>query len=98
MDNTLELGGNIRLTGFRDFDPGSMVVVKKVIGNYARKFSNKVEVQKLQITVKPVHGKDSLYEVHGKILTNQREYNAEITDHNLFFVLGKVMKKLEQQL
>ena len=98
MDDTLELGGNIELTGFRELDPGSMIVVKKIIGNYARKFSNKVELQKLKITLKPVHGEDSRYEVHSTILTSDKDYIAEVTDHNIFFVLGKAMKKLEQQM
>jgi len=98
MDDTLELGGNIELTGFRELDPGSMIVVKKIIGNYARKFSNKVELQKLKITIKPVHGEDSGYEVHSTILTSDKNYIAESTDHNIFFVLDKAMKKLEQQM
>jgi len=34
MDDTLELGGNIELTGFRELDPGSMIVVKKNSDTY----------------------------------------------------------------
>ena len=77
MDDTLELGGNIELTGFRELDPGSMIVVKKIIGNYARKFSNKVELLKLKITLKPVHGEESRYEVHSTILTSDKDYITE---------------------
>ena len=98
MDDTLELGGNIELSGFREIDPASMIVVKKIVGNYARKFSNKVEVQKLKITMKQVHGDESRYEIHSTVLTTDTNYISEITDHNLFFVLDKAMKKLEQQL
>lgn len=98
MDDTLVLGGNIELTGFRDIDSGTMIVVKKIIGNYARKFSNKIEMEKLAITVKPVHGDNSLFEVHSKIIINGKDYRAEVTDHNIFFVLDKAMKKLEQQM
>ena len=34
MDETLELGGNIELKGFGSMDKSSMVIVKKIIGNY----------------------------------------------------------------
>ena len=98
MDDTLELGGNIELSGFREIDPASMIVVKKIVGNYARKFSNKVELQKLKITLKSVHGDESRYEIHSTVLTTDKNYISEIMDHNLFFVLDKAMKKLEQQL
>jgi len=96
MDDTLALGGNIELTGFNQIDPGAMVVVKKIVGNYSRKFSDKVDMQKLQITMKPIHG-TSKFEVHAKVLTNAKDFLSEVTDHNIFFVLDKAMKKLEQQ-
>ena len=48
--------------------------------------------------MKPVHGDESGYEIHSAVLTTDKNYISEITDHNLFFVLDKAMKKLEQQL
>ena len=39
MDDNVQLGGNIELSGFRDIDGASMVVLKKIIGNYARRLS-----------------------------------------------------------
>ena len=40
MSDALQLGGNIELSGFREIDPASMVIIKKIVGNYARKFSD----------------------------------------------------------
>jgi len=96
MDDTLILGGNIELTGFNHIDPGEMIVVKKIVGNYSKKFSDRVDMQKLQITMKSIHG-TSKFEVHAKVLTNAKDFLSEVTDHNIFFVLDKAMKKLEQQ-
>ena len=100
MDDTLALGGNIELTGFGQCDRGSMVVIKKIVGNYARKFSDNAGMQKLQLTIKSIHGEQTSnkFEVHAQILTNSKNYSSTVTDHNLFFVLDKAMKKLEQQL
>jgi len=34
MSDELQLGGNINLSGFKEIDSGSMVVLKKIVGNY----------------------------------------------------------------
>ena len=36
---TLELGGNIQLTGFRDLDPAALVIVKKIVGNFVKEMN-----------------------------------------------------------
>ena len=41
MDGSLKLGGNIELFGIENVQPAQMVVLKKIIGMYARKFSEK---------------------------------------------------------
>ncbi|MBD3259811.1 hypothetical protein GF371_04255, partial [Candidatus Woesearchaeota archaeon] len=40
---TIKLGGNIELSGFRDLDGGTMVILKKIVGNYVRKLSDNSE-------------------------------------------------------
>ena len=35
----MRLGGNIELFGIESFDGATVIVLKKIIGNYARKFS-----------------------------------------------------------
>lgn len=35
--DTLELGGNIQLTGFSELNGGQMIVLKKIVGNYCEK-------------------------------------------------------------
>ena len=100
MDDLLQLGGNIELAGFRSIDRSSFVIVKKIVGNYARKFSDSSsDFEKLQISLKSVHAGEekSKYELHAMMINNGQAINAQETDHNLFFVLDRILKKLEVQ-
>jgi len=37
----IELGGNIKLKGFNDLDPATIIVVKKIVGNYTKQLTEK---------------------------------------------------------
>ncbi len=99
MDDLLQLGGNIELVGFRILDPASMIVVKKMVGTYARKFSDS-GLELLKLTMKPVHSGDKphCFEVNCRISAKGRNYISELTDHNLFFAVDKVLKKVEAEM
>ena len=97
-EDSLNLGGNIQLTGFRGVDRGSMVVVKKIVGTYARKFSDQnKDFQQLSLRLKPVHAseKSQIYHVGGKVMISGKAYTSEVEERNLFFVVDKVLKKIE---
>jgi ribosome-associated translation inhibitor RaiA len=97
----MELGGNIELVGFNDLDSSELVILKKVIGNYARKFSDylKEDYEKLTITLKQVHGKKSTkYEVQGKLMVKGKPVNVDHADINLFVTIAETLKKLEAQV
>jgi hypothetical protein len=54
-DESIVLGGNIELVGFKELDGGSMVILKKMIGNHVRKMSETAEnFEKLTVTMKKV--------------------------------------------
>jgi len=98
MEDVLQLGGNIELSGFRDVDRSSFVIVKKIVGNYARKFSDSSSsFEKLQLSLKPVHGNDSKFELHALLVNDGQTHSAQETDHNLFVVLDNTLKKIESQ-
>jgi ribosome-associated translation inhibitor RaiA len=101
MTDTLQLGGNIELTGFSDLEPAVMVVVKKIVGNYAKKLSKLVEnFEKLHLTLKKVHQteKSEKYELHARLLGDGKAYASENIDMNLFFCLDKVLKRIESEI
>lgn len=101
MDDFQQLGGNIELSGFRDIDGASMIVLKKIIGNYARRLSeisNKFE--KLSVTMKPVHEKEKSekYEIHAKLINNGKLFVSEITERNLFVAVDSALKKIVNEI
>jgi hypothetical protein len=101
MDDLLQLGGNIELSGFRDFDGGTMVILKKIVGNYARKFSTTCSsFEKLSLTLKKVHETEASkkFELHGLVIDKGKAYTSEVTDYNLFVVLDMVLKKIEAEM
>ena len=101
MDDEIRLGGNIQLSGFRDIDGSSMVVLKKIVGNYAKRISElskKMEV--LHITLKPIHEreKSEKYEVHAKVVDDGMVFASEMVDRNLFVAVDSVLKKIVNEM
>ncbi|MBN1645175.1 hypothetical protein JW851_04035 [Candidatus Woesearchaeota archaeon] len=94
MEDIQQLGGNIELAGFRELDGGSMIILKKIIGNYARKFSDRLEnMEKLAVTLKPVGSNQ--FEMHAKLVAGGEVFSSEITEHNLFVMIDKLLRKIE---
>ena len=96
-----KLGGNIELSGFRDTDSSSMIILKKMIGNYANKLGELTKkMERLHITLKSIHEreKSEKYEVHAIIIDNGKIYSSEAVDRNLFVAVDSVLKKLVNEL
>jgi len=94
----MELGGNISLSGFSERDFTEMIVVKKIVGQYARKFTDHVpDFSRLSITLKEVHG-HAKHEIVTKIQAGGREYDSEVTDVNIFVALDKTLKHCWEQV
>ncbi len=99
--DSMELGGNIELSGFKDMDGATMIVLKKIVGTYAKKFSEMCKnFQKLAVISKAVHEreKSEKYEIHVRVIDNGTPYNANVTDFNLFFALDSGLKKVEHEI
>ena len=92
---SIQLGGGIQLSGFGDLDPGTLVIVKKIVGNFVKKLDN--SSVKLHLTLKPVHKTEQSqkYEIMGRMEVNNEVKRTEIVDFNLFFALNKVLNKLK---
>jgi len=89
------LGGNIELSGFRDIDGGSMIVLKKIIGNYARKFSDNHGSEKLALQLAQ---NADVFSLTGSVVCKDKTCSAEHADKNVFFLVDSVLKKIEEQL
>ena len=100
-EKNAKLDGSIELTGFRDIDSSSMAIVKKIVGNHAKRISEltkKLEI--LHITLKPVHEreKSEKYELHAKVIDGGEVYTSEITERNLFAAVDSVLNKIIKEL
>jgi len=96
-ENILQLGGNIELSGFGELEPGVMIVLKKIVGNYARKMSDHCQgFEKLSLTMKTVHAKEKgeKYELHAKMIDNGKPYNASCVERNLFVGVDSTLKAI----
>lgn len=101
-DESLGFGSNnIELTGFRVIDSASMIGVKKIIGNHAKRISELTKkLETLHITLKPIHKreKSEKYEIYARVLDDGKVYASEATDRNLFVALDNVLNKLVNEL
>jgi hypothetical protein len=96
----VELGGNIRLSGFSEIDSASMIIVKKLVGTFVKKIADRnPKFQGLILTLKKVHGIEHSrkFELSANLIA-ERHYNADITDKNLMFAVDKVLKKIEAEM
>lgn len=98
----LELGDYIRLSGFKEVDRNSMVIIKKMLGNFLRELMQKDE-ENVMITVnlKSVHkteDKAKKYELKINLEDNGKVYHAEIVDNNIFVGISDLLKKVDQQI
>lgn len=101
MDDTLQLGGNIELSGFRDIDGPSMVVLKKIIGNYGRHLSEITsKFEKLCVNINLIHEKEksSKYEIHAKLLDDGKPFVSEVVERNLFVAVDSALKKIVNEI
>lgn len=88
----IELGGNIKLIGFKDIEPAKLVVIKKIVGNYAKQISEKVgDIKELSVELQGT-------EVKAKLEYKDKTINAENTDQNMFFALDKALSQIKQQV
>ena len=95
-DDSIVLGGNIELSGFRSLDPGSMFILKKIVGTNVRKLSNKLtNIQKISIHMKIAGGE---IEIAAKLVDDGKVYNSSVSDKNLFFAVDKAFEKLDTSL
>lgn len=94
----IELGGNIKLIGFNELDAASLIVVKKITGNYARKISEKVNSGLDELSLELKNTEDAQKGINSNLKIKDKEINAEVQDVNLFYALDKALSKLLKEV
>ena len=94
----INLGDTIQLSGFKEIDSGSMVIVRKLIGSQVRKFQEIMkDFERLTVHLKFVHKteKSMKYELHADLIHSGKNMNVEALERNLFMALSDIFRKLE---
>lgn len=95
MEDIMQLGGNIELIGFKDLDIAKVVVLKKMVGGYAKTMSEKnSNFSKLKVT----GAKEGDNLKISAEMTADKAYSGEETGNNLFVILDSALKKIIGQL
>jgi len=95
MSDIISLGGNIELFGAGWIDPASMIVLKKIVGNYVREFSQKTGVQKLSVSFSK---QDSSINIISALITTNNSHSSECSHSNLFICLDESLKNIGKEL
>ncbi len=88
----IELGGNIRLEGFEDAEKGSLVIIKKIVGNYVRNMQQKHKFKSLELMMK------NKVNFSAKLELENKKIESKIENKNVFFGLNGVLKDVSEQL
>ena len=91
----------IELSGFRDIDSSTMVLVNNITSHHAKRIANLAKKPEyLHITLKEIHKRDKgeKYEIHAKIRDNGKIYVSKAIERNLLTAIDEVLKKLGNEL
>jgi len=95
---TTELGGNIVLENF-EIDNQEMIVVKKIIGNYAKKIRYFKEYQELKLEMKThLKAKNRHFEVKALLTFDNGTASSESQGLNFFVLINEVLEKILQEV
>jgi len=87
---TIKLGGNIELVNTTGIDGASMIILKKMIGSYARKFSER-GIDSLCITF-------NASGVNVDALREQDKISTSAESENVFFAIDNAFKDLDTRV
>ena len=97
----IKLGEQIILSGFQGLDGGSMVILRKMIGNEVRKISDWCEqFEQIRLVLKKTHQTEAseVYEINGNLTDKGKHFNTKVEERNLFLAVSKTLEKLQHEL
>lgn len=93
MSDTIDLGGNIRLSGFSALDAATMIIVKKIVGNVARELHTKNPFQELHLNL----SKQNQQMTVQASMKGKKACDGAATEANLFFAINKALEEIKNQ-
>ena len=86
----IELGGNIKLKGFSELDAATLIVVKKVVGNYTKKLSQ--DHPDFSELIIDLNKNNEHFGVNANFTKHSEVLNSEAKGKNLFFALSAALE------
>ena len=91
MQTQMKLGGNITLSGFEKVDKNTLFIVKKIVGNYAKKLSEQSrDFKALHVSL------DSGDDFRVQATVTDPPHHAEAKEDCLVFALGTALNKVSE--
>ena len=94
MEETINLGESIELTGSKELDKGVVVILKKMIGNYVKKINEKKQYNELLVTLKV---EDKEFSISVICDCGEEKLSGSKTDKNLFFAIDGALQEILRQ-
>lgn len=92
----MELGGNIELFGADECSDNELVVIKKIVGHFAKYFTETYPgFEGLRVTF-DVH--NAKHVLTASIQLGEEQISSENTHRNLFFALDAALKGVEEKI
>ncbi len=91
----IELGGNITLEGFQNRDYAELIVIKKIVGRYARQLSDqRAGFTSLVVTLRLHQG---MHLITAACMVDALLTEASAQEPNLFVALDAALKRLAER-
>lgn len=91
----IELGGNISLEGFEEVEQGKLIVIKKILGNYVKNITNKIDnFESILISFK--FNENNIIDT--KLKFGEKEIKSNSNDKNIFFALNNALAGLDEKI
>lgn len=89
----IELGGNIKLKGFSNLDTATLIVVKKIVGNYTKKLSND-HPDFTELVLELNHLEDKKFSINANFSRTSGELTSEANGKNIFFAISAALERI----
>lgn len=87
----IELGGNIKLKGFTELDAATLIVVKKIVGNYTKKLStHHPDFDELLLELS--QQEDRTFNINANFNKKTGNVSHEADGSNIFFALSRALE------
>ena len=87
----IELVGNIKLKGFSELDAATLIVVKKIVGNYTKKLtSDHPDFTELLLELNQTE--DQKFNINANFSRKSGELTSNVDGGNIFFAISEALE------